>query len=83
VPSGVRVLILRTGGGLLLLLGALHLAVTPLIVHLIERATSPEAGSWLAPPMLLNHVVVGILLFPLGGLTLYARPTPRPALRGP
>lgn len=26
------------------------------------------------PPMLLNHVLVGILLVPLGGLTFYAAP---------
>jgi hypothetical protein len=59
---------------LLIVLGGLHLAVTPHIAHLIERGTSPEAAAWLTPPMLLNHVVVGILLLPLGGLIAYAAP---------
>jgi hypothetical protein len=74
VPSRVRVLILRVGGVLLLLLGGLHLAVTPLLARIIEGAAKPEAADWLTPPMLLNHVVVGILLLPLGGLTIYAAP---------
>lgn len=70
----MRVLILRAGGGLLVLLGAIHLAATPHIARFVEQAATPEAGPWLTPPMLLNHVVVGILLLPLGGLTLYAAP---------
>ena len=74
MTSAVRVLILRAGGVLLLLLGGLHLAVTPHIASFIEGAATPEAARWLIPPMLLNHVIVGILLLPLGGLTLYAAP---------
>jgi hypothetical protein len=74
VSSSVRVLVLRVGGVLLLLLGGLHLAVTPLLAGAIEQATTAEAAGWLTPPMLLNHVVVGILLLPLGGLTFYAAP---------
>ena len=55
-------------------LGILHLAVTPHIAHLIRGSTTREAAAWLVPPMLLNHVVLGILLLPLGGLTAYAAP---------
>jgi hypothetical protein len=68
----VRLRILFVSGVLLTLLGALHLAVTPLIVHMLRNGLSPGAVAWLTPPMLLNHVVVGILLFPLGVLTVYA-----------
>jgi hypothetical protein len=72
MPPGVRLAILRVGGVLLVALGALHLAVTPIIARLIAGSTSPAGAAWLTPPMLLNHVVVGILLLPLGGLTFYA-----------
>jgi hypothetical protein len=65
---------LRTGGVLLTALGLLHIAVTPQISHLIQGSTTREAAAWLLPPMLLNHVVLGILLLPLGGLTAYAAP---------
>ncbi len=70
----IRKLILRIGGALLVVLGALHLAVTPIIRTMIENNTTAEAAQWLTPPMLLNHVVVGILLLPLGALTFYAAP---------
>jgi len=65
---------LRTGGALLVALGVLHLAVTPFIAGFIQSSTSPAAAAWLMPPMILNHVVLGILLLPLGGLTFYAAP---------
>ena len=69
-----RSAILRAGGALLVALGALHLAVTPEIARLIQSSTSAKAAVWLTPPMLLNHIVLGVLLFPLGGLTFYAAP---------
>src|ERR1700692_1386173 len=68
----MRVLVLRTSGILLCALGLLHLAVTPFIARLVAGAALPTAVDWLTPPMLLNHVVVGILLLPLGVLTTYA-----------
>lgn len=74
MPSQFRLVILRLGGILLIGLGGLHLAVTPLIARLVDRGASPDAADWLAPPMLLNHVVVGLLLLPLGILTAYAAP---------
>jgi hypothetical protein len=74
MSSRVRGLILRLAGILLIVLGGLHLAVTPQIQRLVQRGISPEAADWLTPPMLLNHVVVGILLLPLGALITYAAP---------
>ena len=74
MSASIRSGILRAGGALLVALGALHLAVTPDIARLIQSSTSARAVAWLMPPMLLNHIVLGILLFPLGGLTFYAAP---------
>ena len=72
-PS-TRVRLLRASGVLLLLLGIVHLAATPHISTLIRHSTSPSAADQLTPPMLLNHVLVGVLLLPLGYMTLYAAP---------
>lgn len=72
MPLRVRAVVLWLSGILLVVLGGLHLAVTPHIASLVRRSTSAEAVAWLTPPMLLNHVVVGILLLPLGGLIAYA-----------
>ena len=57
---------------LLILLGIVHLVATPHIASLIRHSTSVEAANVLVPPMLLNHVLVGVLLLPLGWLILYA-----------
>jgi len=57
--------------------------VTLIVVAIIHLWISPELYSWfgrsvrnalpvLGPPFLLNHVVVGVLLFPLGINTLIA-----------
>ena len=73
-PSSTRVSLLRGAGIVLLILGAVHLLATPHIATLIRRSTSPEAARWLTPPMLLNHVLLGVLLIPLGFLTAYAAP---------
>jgi hypothetical protein len=74
VTPHVRFWILRFSGILLVVLGVLHLAVTSSISRMITIAARPTALAWLRPPMLLNHVVVGILLLPLGVLTAYAAP---------
>ena len=74
MTARMRALVLRTSGILLCALGLLHLAVTPFIARFVAVAARPSAVDWLAPPMLLNHVVVGILLLPLGALTIYAAP---------
>jgi hypothetical protein len=67
-------LILRIAGVLLVVLGGLHLAVTPFIARFVKDAAASESVDRLTPPMLLNHVVVGILLLPLGFLTAFAAP---------
>jgi len=74
MSTTLRSTVLRVGGWLLTALGVLHIAVTPEISHLIRQSTTPAAAAWLLPPMLLNHVILGILLLPLGGLTVYAAP---------
>jgi len=66
--------LLRGADIVLLILGVVHLLATPHIATLIRRSTSPEAARWLMPPMLLNHVLLGVLLIPLGFLTAYAAP---------
>jgi hypothetical protein len=72
-PS-IRVRLLRGAGILLLALGIVHLVATPHIATLLRRSASPAAAGWLIPPMLLNHILVGVLLLPLGYLTVYAAP---------
>jgi ammonia channel protein AmtB len=64
--------LLRGSGVLLFLLGVVHLVATPHIASLIRHSTSPKVAEQLTPPMLLNHVLVGLLLLPLGYLTFYA-----------
>ena len=59
---------------LLILLGIVHLAATPHIATLIRHSASRDTADLLTPPMLLNHILVGLLLFPLGYLTVYAAP---------
>jgi hypothetical protein len=59
---------------LLLLLGIVHLVATPHIATLIRHSVSQGAADNLIPPMLLNHILVGLLLLPLGFLTFYAAP---------
>jgi hypothetical protein len=66
--------LLRASGVLLALLGIVHLLATPHISSLIRHSTSADKANLLIPPMLLNHVLVGVLLLPLGYLTLYAAP---------
>ena len=74
MPPHVRMIILRLSGVLLVVLGMLHLGVTPFIAGMVPDGAAPSAVDWLTPPMLLNHVVVGILLLPLGGLIYYSAP---------
>ena len=63
---------------LLLLLGIVHLVATPHIATLIRHNASTRAADMLIPPMLLNHVLVGLLLLPLGFLIFYAAPHSAP-----
>jgi hypothetical protein len=72
--SLTRLLLLRAAGILLMTLGIVHLIATPHIAILIRHAASPVSARWLIPPMLLNHIIVGVLLISLGFLTTYAAP---------
>ena len=70
----IRLWLIRAAGILLVTLGIVHLIATPHIATLIRHAASPVSARWLIPPMLLNHIVVGMLLISLGFLTTYAAP---------
>jgi hypothetical protein len=73
MSARARKALMRGGGIMLVILGMLHLAVTPIIANLVSDNVSP-GGEWIKAPMILNHVVVAILLLPLGVLTFYAAP---------
>src|SRR5258705_3751074 len=72
--SLTRLRLLRGAGILLVTLGVVHLVATPHIATLVRDSASPASARWLTPPMLLNHILVGVLLIPLGYLTTYAAP---------
>ena len=74
MTTSTRVRLLRGSGLLLLTLGIVHLVATPHIATLIRHSASQSAADNLVPPMLLNHILVGLLLLPLGFLTFYAAP---------
>jgi len=74
MSTSTRVRLLRGSGLLLLLLGIVHLVATPHIAALIRHSVSQGTADNLIPPMLLNHILVGVLLLPLGFLTIYAGP---------
>jgi hypothetical protein len=60
-------------GVLLLIVAAIHLAVTPLLKkEVLDRALTLQQLSIVQPPFLLNHLVVGILLVPIGFITIYS-----------
>lgn len=62
---------LRVAGGLLLALGLVHLAATPHIPNLLNGSPAVVYGRAVGPT-LLNHVLVGLLLIPLGYTTWLA-----------
>src|SRR3979490_1641833 len=78
MSTSTRIRLLRGSGLLLLLLGIVHLVATPHIATLIRHSTTQAAADTLIPPMLLNHILVGLLLIPLGFLTFYAAPHSAP-----
>jgi len=60
-------------GVLLLIVAAIHLAVTPLLKkEVLDRTLTPEQLSIIQPPFLLNHLVFGILLITNGFITIYS-----------
>ena len=65
-------------GVLLLIVAAIHLAVTPILKKaILDRTLTPQQLSIVQPPFLLNHLVVGILLIPIGFITIYSAPALR------
>ena len=62
---------LRAVGLLLIVLGLVHLAATPHIPPLLGESSSPVYQQAVGPT-LLNHVLFGILLLPLGYTTWLA-----------
>jgi hypothetical protein len=62
---------LRAAGMLLITLGLVHIAASPHIPDLL-RGSPPAVYERAVGPTLLNHVLVGILLLPLGYTTWLA-----------
>jgi hypothetical protein len=71
---------LSVGGSLLLLVAAIHLAVTPLLRDMFVAVLPEAAARFWAGPFLLDHVAVGILLVPVGLTTLFAARAPSRAV---
>jgi hypothetical protein len=57
--------VLQASGVLMMLLGVVHLIATPHIPALLD-GLPPKARALAVGPTVLNHVLVGILLLPLG-----------------
>ena len=64
--------ICRIAGGLLIVVGAIHLLVTPWLAGFVEHEVPARAWAVIGPPTILNHVVVGILLLPVGAAAIAA-----------
>ena len=61
-----------TGEGILLLVvAAIHLLIVPSVRDVFRQVLSTADFTFAWPAFLLNHVVVGILLIPIGLTTLY------------
>jgi hypothetical protein len=58
--------VVRGLGIVLLAVAGIHLAVTPLLAGFLAGQMPAAAWQVTGPPMMLNHVVVGILLVPVG-----------------
>lgn len=63
--------VLRASGAVIMLLGVVHLIATPHILHLLDDMPV-GAREFAVGPTLLNHVLVGVLLLPLGLATMTA-----------
>ena len=67
--------VLRTSGALLIVLCMVHLAATSHIPPLLNAMRTTEGYTLARGAMLLNHVMTGILLLPLGVSTWLAAST--------
>ena len=71
-------LVLRLSGVLVFVAGILHLWMTDHVVQLLASMEPGETSDVARAAMQLNHLVVGILLLPLGvSLAVIARPLAR------
>jgi hypothetical protein len=62
-------------GALLLIVAVIHLLVTPALKEaILNRVLTPHQLAIILPSFLLNHLVVGILLVPIGFITMYSAP---------
>jgi hypothetical protein len=71
--AGRRALVSRfliIEGALLVVVAAIHLAMTAELGSIVARFMTPKAFAFVWPPYALDHVVVGILLFPIGLTTI-------------
>jgi hypothetical protein len=57
-------------GALLILVAAIHLAMTAELGSIVARFMTPKAFAFVWPPYALDHVVVGFLLLPIGVTTI-------------
>jgi len=58
--------ILRVQGILILVVAAIHLAVTPLLRKTVEDRLSAADFQFAWPPLALSFIVMGVLLIPVG-----------------
>ena len=64
--------VISVTGVLLLIAAAIHLLMTPTLKRVIlDRVLTPEELLIVSPPFLLNHIIMGILLIPIGFVTIY------------
>jgi hypothetical protein len=63
--------ILQVEGALLITVALIHLAVVPTLRRTFINTLSPADFRFVWPPFLLSHVVVGVLLIPVGVSTLF------------
>ena len=65
--------VLRVVGFLLLVVAGIHLSVTSVLKQtILDRVLTDEMLPIVSPPFVLNHIVVGLLLIPLGLVTIYS-----------
>ena len=64
--------LLRLTGILLVVLGVVHLVATPFFMGWASAELRPENAALVAAGMRLNHLLVGVLLFPLGLSTFWS-----------
>ena len=64
--------ILRVEGFLLLVVAGIHMAAIPVLRYAFASALPEEGFQFVFPPFLLDHIVAGILLVPLGVSTIYS-----------